>query len=293
MRNPVPKLRAFLRSYRWRALLPGWLILISGSWVADGLKGEVLFGDWAWGRLLAEHRWLGLAFAVLCFVLASLWLYSYRRDFERVRSLSQDRCTPHRSLVVLVSTPNPVPHEERDGSLRLPAPDGREIRLPAPDRQEMLATDKLDHDIDRVLSGIRWNWQQLLRGVRPHAGMIERVCLVGSPGERGSFQHLDLCEKMLRRYLGAEVVIARHHRKVDFEDFNGLVRELRGIVTAEKRAGMTDEDIVIDITGGPKTASIAGSAITFSTEVTFQYVQTNTPFAVYAYDVDQQPLPER
>ena len=47
------------------------------------------------------------------------------------------------------------------------------------------------------------------------------------------------------------------------------------------------------VTGSPKTASIAGSAITFSTEVTFQYVQTNHSLAVYAYDVDQQPLPER
>lgn len=280
---------SFLRKYRWRALLPGWLILISGSWVADGLKGEVLFGDWPWGRLFAEHRWLGLALAILCFVLASLWLYSYRRDFERVRNLSQDRCTPHRSLVVLVSPPKPVPDVEQDGSLCLPAPDGREIRT----------TGDLNHDIDHVLSvpDIRWNWQQLLRGVRPHAGTIERVCLVGSSDktETGSFQHLDLCKKMLQPYLGDEVFITRHPQKVDFENFKHLVEELRGIVTAEKRAGMTDEDIIIDITGGLKTASIAGAAITFSTEVTFQYVQTNGEVSAYdcAYDVDQQPLPER
>ena len=285
MSTHAPKLRTFFHLYRWRALLPGWLILISGGWVADGLKGEVLFGDWEWSRPIPDlYLRLGsLAIAFGCFVLASLWLYSYRRDFERVRSLSQDRCTPHRSLVVLVSTPNPVPHEKPDGSLCLRAPDGQEIRT----------TGDLDRDIDHVLSGIRWNWQQLLRGTRRHAGTLKRVYLVGSRGEWGSFHYLDLCETMLRQYLPAAVTITQHLRDVDFEDFNDLVRELRGIVTAEKQAGMTDEDIVIDITGGPKTASIAGSAVTFSTEVTFQYVQTNHPCAVYAYDVDQQPLPER
>ena len=271
--------------YRWRALLPGWLILVSGSWVADGLKGEALFGDWGWSRSIPDPylRLGSLVFAFACFAGASLWLYHWRRDFEMVRSLSQSPSSPHRSLVVLVSTPNPPPDEAQDGSLRLRPPDEREISL----------TGKLDDDIDRVLSGIRWNWQQLLRGVRPHVGTLERVCLVGSPGKRGSSRYLRLCEKMLRRYLPAGTTITRHSPEVDFEDFNGLVRELRGIVTAEKRAGMTDEDIIIDITGGPKTASIAGSAITFSAEVTFQYVRTHYPFEAYAYDVVQQPLPER
>lgn len=115
--------------YRWRALLPGWLILISGSWVADGIKGEILFADWTWGRTFADHRWLGLTLAAACFVLASLWLYSYRRDFTPVRCLSQVVCTPHRSLVILVSTPNQKLEEKDDGSLHLPRQDGSEIRF--------------------------------------------------------------------------------------------------------------------------------------------------------------------
>ena len=281
MRRSASRVRNFLRMYRWRALLPGWLILISGSWVADGIKGEVLFADWHWGRVFAEHRWLGLTLAVACFVVASLWLYSYRRDFALVRSLSQVVCTPHRSLVVLVSTPSLIPSEAPGGSFRL---------LPQ-DEPEVALTGNLDEVIDRVPASIRWNWQQLLRGLRPHADVLERVRLVGSSGADGSFGHLDLCSKMLQKYV-PRTRITPHPRKADFEDFNGLVRQLREIVVEEKKAGMTDEDIVIDITGGPKTASIAGSGITFTTEVTFQYVRTNPPFEVYAYDVVQQP-PER
>lgn len=272
--------------YRWRALLPGWLILVSGSWVADGMKGEILFADWTWGRMFADYRWLGLALAATCFVLASLWLYSYRRDFTLVRSLSQVVCTPHRNLVILVSTPNQIPSVDRHGSLRLRQPDGTDIEVPL--------TGALDEDIDQIrsLCHMPWNWQQLLRGLRPHADMLERVRLVGSSGSNGSFGDLEACKALLQRYVHRACIITPHPRKTDFEDFNGLVRQLREIVVEEKKAGMTDEDIIIDITGGPKTASIAGSGITFTTEVTFQYVRTHPPFDVYAYDVVQQP-PER
>ena len=327
MSNPVSKLRSFLRAYRWRALPPAWLFLVSGSWIADGLKGEVLFGDWPWGGLFADgrwldphHRWPGLTFAFLWFAIASLWLYSYRRDFAPVRSLSQSLSTPHRSLVILVSTPNEALHERNDGSLCLPLPDGGETSsgdkpdkdidpLMPPELPEFLDLQRvkmisfrgdLDEDIDTVQRAgdrlkWRWNWLQLLRGVRPHAEMVERVRLVGSSGERGSFKHLELCEKLLRGYLPDKTIITRHRRKVNFEDFNGLARELHDIVTEEKEkeVGMNDEDIIIDVTGGQKTTSIAGSSITFTTRVTFQYVSTHPPFEVYAYDVVRQPLPER
>jgi hypothetical protein len=51
---------------------------------------------------------------------------------------------------------------------------------------------------------------------------------------------------------------------------------------------MKEQDIIIDVTGGVKTASIAGASITFNTQVTFQYVQTFPPYEVYAYDVVYQ-----
>ena len=72
---------------------------------------------------------------------------------------------------------------------------------------------------------------------------------------------------------------------MDFEDFNELVQCLREIIKSEKERGFEDEDIVIDVTGGFKTTSIAGSSITFNTNVTFQYVRTLEPKKVYAYDI--------
>ena len=277
MKRSASRLTDFLRRYRWRALVPGWLILISGSWVADGIKGEVLFADWHWGQVFANHWWLGLTFAAVCLVGASRWLYGYRSDFALVRSLSQVVCPAHKSLVILVSTPNLKLKQNPNGSLHLPLSNGSRFPL----------TGNLNQDIRGIPSGHRWNWQQLLRGLKPHAAKLKRVRLVGSSGPNGSFNDLCLCKAMLQQYL-PNAVITPHPEAADFEDFNELVRVLREIVVEEKKAGMTDEDIIIDITGGPKTASIAGSSITFTTKVTFQYVQTHPPFEVYAYDVVHQ-----
>ncbi len=48
---------------------------------------------------------------------------------------------------------------------------------------------------------------------------------------------------------------------------------------------MDEEDIIIDVTGGQKTTSIAGAVITLNSQVSFQYVQTNEPYKIMAYDV--------
>lgn len=294
MNRPVPRLGALFR-VRWRALVPAWLILVSGSWVADGLKGETLFREWQWVRALAEwsaahgqlswidFRIAGLVFAVSCLAATSFWLYNYRRDFAQVRSLAQSPCSPHCSLVLLVSIPNPEPACS-DGKIQIPDKKGGYVPLEG----------TLDRDIGRLTeSDVHWNWQQLLRGIEPHLPGLKRVCLVGS-GPDGSFGHLKTCDRILSKYLSHATAVKLHPHAVDFEDFNGLSRHLREIIREEKEAGrMRDEDIVVDITGGQKTTSIAGAGITLSTKVTFQYVQTRAPFKVHAYDVVQHFPTER
>lgn len=63
---------------------------------------------------------------------------------------------------------------------------------------------------------------------------------------------------------------------------SGLGLKLREYEVEEK---ISEEDIIIDVTGGQKTTSIAGALVTLNSQVTFQYVQTNEPYNVVAYDV--------
>ena len=48
--------RTFNKSQGILAFILALLVLVSGSWIADGVKGEVLFADWSNQRLLAGLR---------------------------------------------------------------------------------------------------------------------------------------------------------------------------------------------------------------------------------------------
>jgi hypothetical protein len=255
--------------------MAAWLVLITGSLVADGLKGDALFEHW-W-PVLAQYQWLVTLGVVGLFILASVWLYHQRQAFSLARSLSRHLCEPHASLILLVSTPNHTPSGTMF-PLQLRSDRGATVELHG---------KSLAEDI-KALDSIRWNWQQLLRAIVPHATALQRIHLIGSPGAEGSFAHLDLCHGLLQRYLPG-VGLVKVDEPIDFEDFNALVQCMRRIINQEKQHGMKERDIIIDVTGGFKTTSIAGASITFNSQVTFQYVQTRPPNEVYAYDVVYQP----
>ena len=264
------------------------LVLISGSWLADGIKGEILFSDWF--DFFAYRLW-GLLVASVFFVAASYGLYRLRRAFANIQSLSWHKCDPHKSLILLVSTP--TFGTRLDDSRTLHFQDKTEVQLSCDLHQDIEDLDKLA----KTNHSYRWNWQQMMRAIRPHIDPEKRLLrlhLIGSTD--GSFEHLDSCKKWLKGYLPC-VEITRDESGVNFGDFNAMVRHIQETIDKQKKGDkgkvkFTDKDIVIDVTGGTTTASIAGASTTLNTRVTFQYVQTNPPYEVFAYDVAYQPPDE-
>lgn len=255
-----------LRSYPWRALTPAWLALLTGSWAADGVRDALLAGNVS-GRNLALTF---VAFAVL--VASSLWLYVERASLLGPRHLYRRRCEPHSSVILLVSPSN------------LPVTGvGFPLGVVSGAAEAVLQGESLDADIE-ALDRLRWNWQQLLRAVVPHRSRLQRITLIGSPAPTGSFGQLELCVAILQRYLPA-VSVRAVSRPVDFEDFGALVECIRRLIAEERAEGVSEADIIVDVTGGFKTASIAAASVTMNRNVTFQYVQTVPPYDVYAYNV--------
>ena len=113
---------------------------------------------------------------------------------------------------------------------------------------------------------------------------LEHVYLVGSKGDTGSFKDLNKAKAFIGKYLN-NIKIIKHDRAVDFENFDMLVKALEKAILLLKKHDLSERDIVIDVTGGHKTTSIAGAMITINSVVTFQYVQTLPPFKVWGYDV--------
>jgi len=68
-----------------------------------------------------------------------------------------------------------------------------------------------------------------------------------------------------------------------------LIAAFNKAIDVFKEQGIAEREIIIDITGGQKTVSIAGAVVTLNKNVTFQYVQTipdeSGKHKILAYDV--------
>ena len=157
------------------------LVLVSGSWIADGVKGEALFADWS--GFFAHRAW-GLSVAVGFFLVASFGLYRLRRAFANIQSLSWHKCDPHKSLILLVSTPTFGTELDAD-SRTLRFSGGTDIQL-SDDLHK--AIEELDA-LSKKNPSCRWNWQQMMRAIQPHIypeNELRRLHLIGSTD--GSFR---------------------------------------------------------------------------------------------------------
>lgn len=113
---------------------------------------------------------------------------------------------------------------------------------------------------------------------------LRQVILIGSSGERSSHKDLSACAGFLQPYLPEVCQTTSFARPLDFTDFNDLVDALREILESDL-GSLPKNRVAIDVTGGTATASIAGAATTMNRECVFQYVNTNAPHNILAYDV--------
>lgn len=82
-------------TYTATSFLVPLLWIVTGSWTADGLGGQVLFSGWC--GALERFRILSLLAVMILFVFFSVWIYRHRQRYLPIRTLSRHRCEPHTS----------------------------------------------------------------------------------------------------------------------------------------------------------------------------------------------------
>jgi hypothetical protein len=267
-------------SYPIGGLFAVMAVMVFGGLASDAVKGQRLF---TW---LPIPEWVPTSsislFVLLMFFSSVFLLYKLRYQFQAVRSLSEHECTPYKCIILPVSSPYP----ELSVSFS-----GRTIMVDT----VRLTGDDVKEDIERLATSAstqRWNWLHTMRAIQPHAESARRFYLLGSKDikdehgktRKGSHHSLADMEKLLRHYVHKDAHIEAVG-PVDFEDFGALMDVLRDIMADSKKKGFSEKDIIIDVTGGQKIPSIVGAVATLQNRLVFQYVQTNWPFRVKAYDV--------
>ena len=267
--------------------------------LADGLNEAFAYYRSLW-------HWKLLWFAGACL----MWLFLYYRIAPQVRSFFDtpkdfmDASDPDPpmgdvTLVMHISPHNDLCYDAEQGVVT-DKKSGRQFNLgfrSIPEDIAILDGEYLE-PVPGGDKGSRWPWQQLLRGIDRYVNLPQkrsgklRILLIGSKdGARaGTFHLLDECIRFLKHYpelQDAEIVA--HCSALDFEDYNEMKEAIRDLLDRET-ATVDEKSVFVDITGGPKTASIAAASATMGAKGMFQYIQTSAPHDRIVFDIHPQSV---
>ncbi|MFO0837278.1 MAG: hypothetical protein U1D55_02035 [Phycisphaerae bacterium] len=262
-------------------------------------------------QILDQRVVVALAACLLVLSLAALhglrgWMTTYR-TLRRRDAAAYLRRHPVETLFLLVSSNGDQAHM-REGKLVITQSDARTHELSA---------ESLDHTIEELAAlresqppALHWNWEPILRAVKPHLGRTPRalrqIFLLGSrnSGESrsatfvpGSSQRLCDVKEILDHFLSrheASSVRVELVTDLDFEGFSEVHdRLVHSILPELERNGVSSKRVLIDITGGQKLTAIPGALSALNDQAAFQYVQTNPPYAVQVYELRMEAPPRR
>lgn len=129
---------------------------------------------------------------------------------------------------------------------------------------------------------------QLLRAINFHKNTLQYLYMIASWNNTGkpcSYDQREHACKIIKKYLPDINII---FEKADFEDLEQLTKLTFDAINNLKKRELKESEIIIDVTGGQKIPSIAGAVVTLNTDVVFQYIQTQEPYEIIAYNVDIQ-----
>lgn len=258
----------WVRLRRWwkrlgKLIIPTAILPVATSWVADYGRELLQQG----GLTARDWQLFIIALVVLSAAVIMLLMFAEQALVRISRIAMADYIRPHRIWVATVSRSS---WQWQEGQI---INNNQSIRFTA---------GKLDEALDQ-LKQCRppWPWEQLLRGLRPHADVVEQVVLLVSPGEKGSEGQAEDCKAALRFLLGlerAQFII----EPCDFTRLDDLLKAYRKIIVHADDA----KEVILDVTGGTKIVSIAAAMVSLEhPEVEIQYVETEGEKRVLAFNV--------
>lgn len=271
-RTPRRRRHRLLRDVSTPTFVGALAVLILSGWASDILQ-DLFVARWA-----ARYP-LAIAAAVVAALAGASWaLLRAKAARLSVRSRMEEEARPRQGLVMLLSTPGPVPEVEEDRMII---------------GGVVLSRGDIDDALDRLRDGgVRWNWQQLVRGLKPHLHSVRAVYLIGTAGEDGSYQYLDRAAHLVRLFR-EDIRVEAGPRLEDAFSFEQTLAALMHGIQWLNGLQIPEAQIAVDVTGGPKISSIAGAAATLKSSATIQYVETGPSTGseprVLHYDLLSEP----
>jgi len=231
------------------------LFLATLGWLSDTVLTflQAMIGNMPW------KKWSYYAVGICPFFVVSAWGWwrwrAARAKKVRLEATARD-VKPHAGQIIFLSL------------------------IRNPDQLRMLEAGDAS-----VLDEERFPWKMCQLGMEKHRSRLRKVWVIPSPDS--SVQFPLFVELFTQLFPGVEFIQADGDAGVDFENMTSMISAIEDILHNLPH-NMDESDVIIDITGGQKTSSVAGALVTLADSGRrFQYVQTNEPYAVksYAYEV--------
>jgi len=169
-------------------------------------------------------------------------------------------------------------------------------------KEEIKHSKSKDLNLEKKARQLTWSWEMPLRAIVHHLGKLVSVTIVCSPEsfrQAGAFltivRHYPSLKEKPFSILGLEDNHPRLVRYdefsasimsgINFENFDKLSEALLYMILQMRKQRISENEIMIDFTGGTKVVSAIAAAITFNRKIKAQYVQTNDPWEVNSYDI--------
>jgi hypothetical protein len=239
------------------------------EYLVHHLDSTAQIAGWSFGA--------GLLVLLLFFALSDKAHHLGEQIFG-VRALNLSRLTPHETLVFVVSS---HPAKSLKELRTLVAGETLEFEVKTTAHPEcaetrpVRLTANLAADLDAAAShrGYKLAAMQLLRGFRPNLqpDKRQRVYLISS--EDSAVDAIEV-KALLQRY-SEEVEVMIRPPLSDFDAVDALCDEYEQIIQTELHYGTDPQEILLDVTGGTKAASIAGILKATKHRIKTQYVPTD------------------
>ncbi|HIJ96604.1 MAG TPA: hypothetical protein HPP94_12870 [Desulfuromonadales bacterium] len=143
-----------------------------------------------------------------------------------------------------------------------------------------------------MIAGTSWEMPYL--AIKHHAERLEQVHVFTSSGSRGSHQHFACFREIMSALFSGIRIVELNNLGIDFEDIETVHDHLDKLYEQfDTTDSFGPHDVMLDVTGGQKTNSIAGAMATLSEGRKFQYVSTNNKEKVLSYDMVIEIAPGR
>jgi len=264
----MARLHAFKYEFRLalKYAVAALLFILATSWLADEIRDRLTDGSHV-------PPWLIYVLISLFLITSIYMLFISGKERRMVHLLKRGTLSEaHKVLITLVSSQTAT-FDRQDGLLRVTL-DGKQVTLSG--------DLELDNQTITATFGERWNWQQLLHMISRHRGEMQKLFLVLSSGARGSNRQQADCVEFLRLYLpDVDIVMASGSNGIDFDDTHAVFTTVTRCIDEAVQQGFAAGDILVDVTGGTKPASVGAAFATLQhTEVEFQYINNQgTPLS--------------